>query len=185
MAGAFRDQFVVDVFQAGAGTSFNILDFFLFSDHGMLVVLPEPTAIENAYRFIKSAFYRRFKKVVAHHKDVKEIIDTAMDQKNAAGLRTPHDLIERIKTMDQGIGEVLELGGYQVRDAGSANAATVTSRLAPIPSKEEPVPNPPVRGAMIFDGTGSPWVRGDVAVSGDRIDGVGSFPRARASARAP
>ena len=48
----------------GAGTSFNILDFFLFADHGILVVLPEPTAIENAYRFIKSAFYRRFKKVV-------------------------------------------------------------------------------------------------------------------------
>jgi flagellar biosynthesis protein FlhG len=93
----------------GAGTSFNILDFFLFSDHGMLVVLPEPTAIENAYRFIKSAFYRRFKKVVAHHKDVREIIDTAMDQKNAIGLRTPHDLIERIKTMDRGIGEILEL----------------------------------------------------------------------------
>ncbi len=46
----------------GAGTSFNILDFFLFADHGILVVLPEPTAIENAYRFIKSAFYRRFKK---------------------------------------------------------------------------------------------------------------------------
>jgi flagellar biosynthesis protein FlhG len=92
----------------GAGTSFNILDFFLFSDHGILVVLPEPTAIENAYRFIKSAFYRRFKKIVANNQDVKGIIDTAMDQKNAMGLRTPHDLIERIKAMDQGVGEILQ-----------------------------------------------------------------------------
>jgi flagellar biosynthesis protein FlhG len=73
----------------GAGTSFNILDFFLFSDHGILVVLPEPTAIENAYRFIKSAFYRRFKKVVANQ-NIK-------------------DLIERVKGMEREIGEILEM----------------------------------------------------------------------------
>jgi flagellar biosynthesis protein FlhG len=93
----------------GAGTSFNILDFFLFSDHGILVVMPEPTAIENAYRFIKSAFYRRFKKLVVNNRNVKAVIDTAMDQKNAMGLRTPHDLIERIKTMDRDVGELLDL----------------------------------------------------------------------------
>jgi flagellar biosynthesis protein FlhG len=93
----------------GAGTSFNIIDFFLFADHGILVVLPEPTAIENAYRFIKSAFNRRLKKVVANNQDVKAIIDTAMDPKNAMGIRTPHALIERIKTMERETGEILEL----------------------------------------------------------------------------
>ncbi|MDA8422222.1 MAG: AAA family ATPase [Nitrospiraceae bacterium] len=92
----------------GAGTSFNILDFFLFSDHGILVVLPEPTAIENAYRFIKSAFYRRFKKVVANQ-NIKDLIDAAMDQKNTMGIRTPYDLIERVKQMEREVGEVLEL----------------------------------------------------------------------------
>jgi flagellar biosynthesis protein FlhG len=93
----------------GAGTSFNILDFFLFSDHGILVVLPEPTAIENAYRFIKSAFYRRFKKIVANNQNVRGVIDTAMDQKNTMGIRTPHDLIERIKAMDRNVGALLDL----------------------------------------------------------------------------
>jgi flagellar biosynthesis protein FlhG len=93
----------------GAGTSFNIIDFFLFADHSILVVLPEPTAIENAYRFIKSAFYRRLKKVEANNKDVKGIIDTAMDPKNAMGIRTPHDLMGRIKTMEREAGEILEL----------------------------------------------------------------------------
>lgn len=92
----------------GAGTSSNILDFFLFSDHGILVVLPEPTAIENAYRFIKSAFYRRFKKAVANQ-NIKELIDAAMDQKNAMGIRTPFDLIERVKQMEREVGEILEL----------------------------------------------------------------------------
>ncbi|HEU5317508.1 MAG TPA: D-aminoacylase [Chloroflexota bacterium] len=37
-----------------------------------------------------------------------------------------------------------------------------------------------IRGAKIVDGTGSPWVRGDVAVQGDRIEAVGSLPGAQA-----
>lgn len=91
----------------GAGTSFNILDFFLFADHGILVVLPEPTAIENAYRFIKSAFYRKFKKV-ASDPMVKEIIDVAMDQKNEMGIRTPSELIARVQKMNPEAGAALE-----------------------------------------------------------------------------
>src|SRR4030065_2346722 len=45
----------------GAGNSLSVLDFFLISDGGILVVTPEPTSIENAYRFLKSGFYRRVK----------------------------------------------------------------------------------------------------------------------------
>ena len=38
----------------GAGTSFNTLDFFLASDLGLLMVVPEPTSVENGYRFIRA-----------------------------------------------------------------------------------------------------------------------------------
>lgn len=99
------DYIILDL---GAGTSVNIIDFFLFSDHGILVVLPEPTAIENAYRFIKSAFYRRFKKVVTNQ-GIKDLIDAAMDQKNTMGIRTPFDLIEKVKQIEREVGEILEL----------------------------------------------------------------------------
>jgi dihydroorotase/N-acyl-D-amino-acid deacylase len=37
-----------------------------------------------------------------------------------------------------------------------------------------------IRGGMIVDGTGSPWVRGDVAIGGDRIVAVGLLPTAQA-----
>jgi len=47
----------------GAGTHSNVLDFFLVSDHGVLVLVPEPTAVENAYRFVKAAFWRRMRNV--------------------------------------------------------------------------------------------------------------------------
>ena len=48
------DYILVDL---GAGNSLSVLDFFLMSDGGILVVTPEPTSMENAYRFLKSAFY--------------------------------------------------------------------------------------------------------------------------------
>jgi flagellar biosynthesis protein FlhG len=81
----------------GAGTSYNIIDFFLISDVGILTVVPEPTSIENAYRFIKSALYRRFRNAVGNE-EVRELIDAALDQKNPHGIRTPVDLVARVET---------------------------------------------------------------------------------------
>jgi flagellar biosynthesis protein FlhG len=95
------------ILDLGAGTSFNILDFFLISDHGILTVLPEPTSIENVYRFIKSAFYRKFKKVVKDPQ-IREIIAQAMDQKNERGIRTPHDLIEQVGVLNPVVGGKLK-----------------------------------------------------------------------------
>ena len=54
------DYVILDL---GAGTHLNVLDFFLVSDHGILVLVPEPTAVENAYRFLKAAFWRRMRNV--------------------------------------------------------------------------------------------------------------------------
>ena len=54
------DYAILDI---GSGTSFNVLDFFLVADHGILTLIPEPTSVENAYRFLKAAFYRRLKAV--------------------------------------------------------------------------------------------------------------------------
>jgi len=45
----------------GAGTNFNTLDFFLASKEGIFIFTPEPTSIENSFRFIKAAYLRRLK----------------------------------------------------------------------------------------------------------------------------
>jgi len=92
------DTALVDL---GAGNSLSVLDFFLISDGGILVVTPEPTSIENAYRFLKSAFYRRLKQSVSSS-SVKALIDGAMDRKNERGIQSPHDLIQVAKGMDEG-----------------------------------------------------------------------------------
>jgi len=98
------DYIILDL---GAGNSFNVLDFFLISENEILVVTPEPTCIENTYRFIKSAFFRKVKRVISHF-GVKEIIDMAMDQRNERGIKTPFDIIELAWKIDKSIGLRLE-----------------------------------------------------------------------------
>lgn len=95
------------ILDLGAGTSFNILDFFLIADHGILAILPEATSVENVYRFIKSVFYRRFRQAT-NEKSVRELIALSMDQKNQRGIKTPSDLIEQVGQMDQEIGDRLK-----------------------------------------------------------------------------
>ena len=51
------------ILDLGAGTAANTLDFFIVADKGILTVLPEPTSIENTYRFIKSVYHRKIKRL--------------------------------------------------------------------------------------------------------------------------
>ena len=82
----------------GAGTATNTLDFFLLADQKIVVVTPEPTSIENAYRFIKSAFYRMLR-ASTPSPYVRQLIEQAMDVKNNRGIRTPKDLLTEVKRL--------------------------------------------------------------------------------------
>lgn len=95
------------VLDLGAGTSFNTLDFFLVADHGLLVLAPEPTSIENGYRFIKAAFFRRMGAVLSVFgigKMVEELIATRASKR----IVSPFDLIEAVKKIDRRAGLTLE-----------------------------------------------------------------------------
>jgi len=45
----------------GAGSAFNTLDFFLASRNGIFITTPEPTSIENVYRFMRAIYLRRIR----------------------------------------------------------------------------------------------------------------------------
>jgi flagellar biosynthesis protein FlhG len=100
----------------GAGTTFNILDFFLMSDVSVLAVVPEPTSIENGYRFIKSALYRRLR-TMASTDEVRGLVDRALDPKNDEGIKTPLELLARVEQFDPESAERLrrEVGSFQPR----------------------------------------------------------------------
>jgi flagellar biosynthesis protein FlhG len=57
-------QIIVDL---GGGTSFNTLDIFILSNTGILVINPESTSLENAYKFLKSCMIRILKAYIKHY----------------------------------------------------------------------------------------------------------------------
>jgi flagellar biosynthesis protein FlhG len=91
----------------GAGISFNIVDFFLLAEQGILVVIPEPSSIENAYRFLKMSFYRHLWRSLKAS-PARKVVEEAMDQKNHVGIRSPFDLMEAVERIDAGAGRFLK-----------------------------------------------------------------------------
>ena len=83
------------VFDLGAGTNYHTLDFFIFSDVGLITLLPEPTSIENGYRFIKSAYFRHLLRC-PDLAPVRQLIELATDQKNSLGIKSPADLFREV-----------------------------------------------------------------------------------------
>lgn len=92
------------LFDLGAGTAFNTIDFFITADKGILVVLPEPTSIENTYRFIKSVFYRRLK-MVEGVAEIEHLISESMNAKvTSGGGASPADLMKKIAEINPEVG---------------------------------------------------------------------------------
>lgn len=100
----------VVVLDLGAGTHFNVVDFFLLAHDGVVVVAPEPTSVENAYRFIKATFLRRMKSVVEDH-GLRDVLIGAAGQ----GGVTPADLLALIESRSPMAGFTVrqELAAYR------------------------------------------------------------------------
>ncbi len=84
------------ILDLGAGTHTNVLDFFLVSDHGILVLVPEPTAVENAYRFVKAAFWRRMRNVAQVY-GYEALLRDVMETGN---FRSPVELVATVTERD-------------------------------------------------------------------------------------
>jgi flagellar biosynthesis protein FlhG len=104
------------LFDLGAGTAFNTIDFFISADKGILVVLPEPTSIENTYRFIKSVMFRRLKLIEdIDQTEVDQLLSEGMNSKISVGQTSPAELIKQISEKYPAIGTKLRLELSQLR----------------------------------------------------------------------
>jgi len=101
------------ILDLGAGTHSNVLDFFLVSDHGVLVLVPEPTSVENAYRFLKAAFWRRLRNV-AHVFGYDPLLRSLL---TTAPFRSPVELVTTVMERDREAGANLirQLASFRPR----------------------------------------------------------------------
>jgi len=88
------DHVVLDL---GAGTSYNVLDFFLIAQKAIVVLTPQPISIQNAYAFVRNTIYRRLSRMASQKPSLNELIKTAMNPKNESKMRTIRDLFENVR----------------------------------------------------------------------------------------
>ena len=90
------DHVILDL---GAGTAFNTLDFFLSAHQGVLLRIPEPTSIENLFRFVKAAFFRRLRDLDPQFQ-VGDLVRAAMTGDGGHRVSTPRELFEHVKKLE-------------------------------------------------------------------------------------
>lgn len=93
MSAIFRQPADFIILDLAAGTHQSTIDFFLMANQKLVVLTPEPSSIENAYKFMKAAFYRRMKRF-EHELKIEHITNDLMAKKQELGIRSPAHLIQ-------------------------------------------------------------------------------------------
>jgi flagellar biosynthesis protein FlhG len=81
----------------GAGTSYNVLDFFSVADERLVVITPEPTSIQNGYGFIKSALFRRLSRAYVRDGLVCELLHELGKPKSVRSIESMLELLKRLE----------------------------------------------------------------------------------------
>ena len=66
------------ILDLGGDTSYNILDFFLLADDGLVITTCDPAAYLDAYTFIKMALYRRLVRLFGPESDFRKFKDPVL-----------------------------------------------------------------------------------------------------------
>lgn len=108
------DNVLIDL---GAGANFNIIDTFLLADKKIVVILPEITAMDNMYSFLKYAFFRRLARVFAENR-MKYVIQNAYQEYKEKSVNTGNlnQFIQFLRDVDEPAERIVEqvLSGYKV-----------------------------------------------------------------------
>jgi flagellar biosynthesis protein FlhG len=90
------DRVIVDL---GAGSSLATLDLFCAAHVPVVVSLPEPTSVENLYRFLKAAFLRRLARS-ARAQRYAAILEWVARHRRVSGVTRPADLVREVEGVD-------------------------------------------------------------------------------------
>jgi flagellar biosynthesis protein FlhG len=91
------------ILDLAAGTQKSTLDFFLLADQKVLVVAPEPGAVENAHRFVKAAFMRRLRAASSVF-GIAHLLDEILHD---GDFRDPSEIFQAIEESDAETGRQL------------------------------------------------------------------------------
>jgi flagellar biosynthesis protein FlhG len=90
----------------GAGSSYNVIDFFLAASSGLIVTSPETTAILSSYSFLKTAVFRLLYRSFPNKSDEREYISDFMTERIEGSGTDFTDLLSGIEKLSPEAAEV-------------------------------------------------------------------------------
>ncbi len=90
------DYIILDL---GAGTAYNQLDFFNMADMGIIVVIPDPLAVQDGYNFIRLALYRRLLRTFRSVPHIKHIFQQTFDLINSGKNPGMQSITQKVKQL--------------------------------------------------------------------------------------
>lgn len=91
----------------GGGSGLDTIDAFLLADRMIVVAVPEITAIENLFQFVKNAFFRKLKGVLTDSGLKDDVRDVWVKRKDH-NIKTIVDLLEFMRSSSRETADILE-----------------------------------------------------------------------------
>ncbi len=92
---ALPAQYVI--LDLGAGTAFNLLDFFNYSPGKIVLFTSQTTSLQNAYGFIKSALYRKISRDFSKDQSVMDLLYQDDDEEIQSSVGTVSELLSHLE----------------------------------------------------------------------------------------
>ncbi|RJP70953.1 MAG: MinD/ParA family protein [Candidatus Abyssobacteria bacterium SURF_17] len=90
------DCIILDI---GAGSSYDVMDFFSMTDAGILVTTAEPASIINSYGFVKNVLYRRFCLEFRAYPVVMDLLKRGMNPDGDAGISAINEIMGELASL--------------------------------------------------------------------------------------
>ncbi|MCA9730588.1 MAG: P-loop NTPase [Deferribacteres bacterium] len=92
----------------GAGSSYNVIDFFLAADEGIVVTNPDPTSVQECFNFIKICLMRKLKRAFHGNKQVIDLLER--DEVTRPGrMKMPMPtVLEEVRKIDERAGDFFQ-----------------------------------------------------------------------------
>jgi flagellar biosynthesis protein FlhG len=81
----------------GAGTAFNLLDFFNYSSGRIVLFTSQTTSLQNAYGFIKSALYRKISRDLSKDEQLMDLLYQSNEGETPGTVSTVSELLAQIR----------------------------------------------------------------------------------------
>lgn len=91
------DYIILDL---GAGSNHNVIDFFLISNSGFMVITPETTSIMNTYNFTRNMVFRFLQRLFSTDKEVLKYLKKAVKNNIPGDPQSIDSLIEGLEEVD-------------------------------------------------------------------------------------